>query len=411
MKRWGSNIPRSGSYSEKRGENETERGTNMRPMRLLLFILVLLLVVGFPLSLPAAEKPGAVRIGVYLPMTGPMAAQGQAEYAGIKVAHTMKPAVLGTKVELFLVDTAAENIGTAGAAERLIKEHKVHALIGELSGDDPLGGIALAEGVGKPTVIPSTQSPAIKDKRYAFHIGLTNTLQGEAAARYAYSRLKTVKAALFMNIERDYSIDLANIFTRNFTGAGGKIVTIAYFRTGDSDFTTQLSSIMAAKPDVLYLPVSYLEVARICRQSVDMGINIHIISSTDAHAPGLITAGGEYVEGVILTSDFAREGAPADVATAYRDAYEKETGAQVGRFDVLGADAYFLLIDTVQRARSTAGSKMRETLSNTKGFEGISGVMDMDRGGNAVKGAVMLQIKGDEFRYLETLPPGKEPGQ
>ena len=383
----------------------------MRPMRLFLFILALLLLPGLPYSAGAAEKPDTVKIGVYLPMTGPMAAQGQAEYAGIRVAHKMKPMVLGTKVELFLTDTVAENIGTAGAAARLIKEYKVHALIGEPLGDDPLGGISLAEGARKPTVIPSTQSPAIQDKGYTFHVSLANALQGEAAARYAYSRLKTGKAALLMNIERDYSIDLSNIFMERFMAMGGQMVGVAYCRTGDRDFTTQLSSIMAAKADVLYLPVSYPEVARICRQSTDMGINIHIIASNSAHTPGLITAGGEYVEGIILTSDFGREGAPAVVATAYFDAYEKETGAQAGRFDVLGADAYFLLIDAIQRARSTAGSKMRQALAATKGFGGISGVMDMDSGGNAVKGAVMLQIKGAEFRYLETLPPGKEAGK
>jgi len=383
----------------------------MNPRKLLPFILALLLVAGSPFSAGAAENPGTVRIGVYLPMTGPMAAQGQAEYAGISVAHRMKPAVLGTKVELFLADTTAEDTGTVGAATRLIREHRVHALIGELSGDDPLGGISLAEGARKPTIIPSMQSPAIKGKRYVFHVGLTNALQGDAAARYACSRLKTRKAAVLMNINRDYSIDLASIFTKHFTAMGGRMVAIAYCRTGDKDFTTQLSSIMAAKADILYLPVSYPEVALICRQSAEMGINTHILSSAGAHTPGLITAGGEYVEGIILTSDFERKSSPADIAAAYIDTYEKETGARAGRFDVLGADAYFLLIDAIERARSTAGSKIRQALAATKGFRGISGVMDMDRGGNAVKGAVILQVKDGEFRYLETLPPGKEAGQ
>jgi len=214
-----------------------------------------------------------------------------------------------------------------------------------------------------------------------------------------------------MDIEKDYSIDLANIFTKSFTGAGGKIVTIAYCQTWDSDFTTQLSSIMAEKAGVLYLPVSPPDVARICRQAVDMGINIHIISSNNANTPELITAGGKYVEGVILTGDFVKEDAPVDVAKTYFEAYEKETGTRAGQFDVLGADAYLLLIDAIERARSTTGSKMREALATTKEFKGISGVMGMDKEGNAVKGAVMLKIEGDKFRYLETLPPVKEAGR
>lgn len=214
-----------------------------------------------------------------------------------------------------------------------------------------------------------------------------------------------------MNIERDYSIDLANIFIKNFTGLGGKIVSVAYCRTSDKTFITQLSAIMAAKPDILYLPVSSGEVARICRQSVDMGINTHIISSNKAHTPGLITAGGEYVEGVILTSDFMREGAPDDAITTYLNAYGQETGSEADRFDVLGADAYLLLIDAMERAQSTKGSKIREALAATRGFKGISGIMDMDKRGNAVKDVVILQIKGSQFRYLETLAPDREAGQ
>lgn len=165
----------------------------MNLTRSLPLILALLLVPELPCSAGAAEQSDTIRIGVYLPLTGPMAAQGQAEYAGIRAAHRMKPDVLGTKVELFPADTTAEHAGTLRAATRLIKEHTAHALIGEPSGDDPFGGISIAEEAEKPTIIPFIQSPATKNKRYAFYTGLTNILQGEAAVRYAYSRLKAEK--------------------------------------------------------------------------------------------------------------------------------------------------------------------------------------------------------------------------
>lgn len=380
----------------------------MHSRRWLLLILILSLAVVPPLTALAADKPGTVRIGVYLPMTGPMAARGQAEYAGIRVAHAMRPMVLDTGVELFLADTAAGNIGTAGAAGRLIKEHKVHALIGEPLGDDPQGGISLTEGARKPTVIPSMPPPVTDDRKYTFYIGLTSAFQGEAAARYASSRLQAKKAALLMNIEREDSIALSNSFMERFMELGGQMGVIAYCRTGDGDFTTQLSSIMAAKVDVLYLSVSYPDAVRICRQSAEMGISAHIVSSDTVHLPRFIDDGGKHVEGVIVTSDFGRENPSGDRAAEYITAYEQKTGMRAGRFDTLGADAYFLLLDAIEKARSTAGSKMRQALARTREFRGISGAMDMGRGGTAVKGAVILQVKGGEFRYVETLPPGKE---
>ena len=377
--------------------------------KFLIIILVSFLISGISLPTCAAEKPGVIRIGVYLPMTGPMASQGQAEYAGIRIANRIKPEALGRKVELFLVDTAAEDTGTAGAAAHLIKENNLCALIGEISGSDPLGGIIIAGKKKKPTVIPAyTESMATKNRRYAFRVCLTNSLQGEAAARYACLRLKAENAAVLMTIDRDYSIELAGIFAKNFTRMGGRIVAIAYCQAGDRDFTTQLSSIMAAKPDVLYLPASYSTVALICRQSVDMGVNTHILSSSNVHVTEFISMGGEYVEGVIFTGDFDRKSASADITRSYIDAYEKETGGKAGRFDVLGADAYFLLIDALERAQSTAGSNIRKTLAETKGFRGISGVMDMDKDGNVVKRVGMLHVKDGGFQYLETPGSGKQ---
>ncbi len=371
--------------------------------KFLIIILVSFLISVISLPTYAEETPGTIKIGVYLPMTGPMASQGQAEYDGIRIANSIKPETLGRKIELFLVDTKAENTGTAGAVTRLIKDNKICAMIGEISGSDPLGGISIAEKEKKPTVIPAyTELVATKGRKYAFRVCLSNSLQGEAAARYAYSHLKTRKAAVLMTIDRDYSIELADIFVKNFNGMGGKIVAIAYCQTEDRDFITQLSSIMAAKPDVLYLPDSYSTVAYICRQSVDMGVNTHILSSSTVHIPAFISLGGEYVEGVTFTTDFDRERAPADIARLYIDAYEKETATRAGRFDVLGADAYFLLVDAIERAQSTIGSNIRKALEDTKGFRGISGTMDMDTDGNVVKEAVLLHVKDGGFQYLET---------
>jgi len=104
---------------------------------------------------------------------------------------------------------------------------------------------------------------------------------------------------------------------------------------------------------------------------------------------------------------FERDDAPGEAAILL-DTYEKESGAPAGRFDALGADAYLLLTDAMERAGSTEGPKIRQAIAATRGFRGISGAMDMDKEGNAVRGVVMVQIKGGRFRHLETLAPGVE---
>jgi branched-chain amino acid transport system substrate-binding protein len=56
------------------------------------------------LLLIATPAAGEVRIGLYLPMTGPAAAMGQMVWEGVQVAHRLQPRILGQPVKLIKVE-------------------------------------------------------------------------------------------------------------------------------------------------------------------------------------------------------------------------------------------------------------------------------------------------------------------
>jgi len=373
-------------------------------------LVVSFLFTGITFTTSTAEIPGTIKLGIYLPMTGPMAPRGQIEYEGIRIANRIKPEIGGKNIELFLVDTMAEEIGSErAAATRLIKDNKVCAIIGELSGVDQFGGLSIAEKEKIPTVIPAYKADvATEGRRYAFRVGLTNSLHGEAAARYLYSNLYARKAAVLLTIDRDDSVELANSFAKNFTQMGGEVVAIAYCQNKDDTLNYQLSSIIAAKPDIIYLTNPYSQVAAACRQLREMGNNTPILSSNNVHVPEFVGIGGDNVEGVTFTDDFYKTSISTYIGTVYVEEYEKETGNSAARLDVLGADAYFLLLDAIERAQSTVGSNIMKALEETRDFRGISGIMNMDTNGNAVKNAVMLNVKDGEFQYRETQTLGEQ---
>lgn len=72
---------------------------------------------------------------------------------------------------------------------------------------------------------------------------------------------------------------------------------------------------------------------------------------------------------------------------------------------VLGYDAAMLLFDAIKRAGSTEGDKIRSELSKTKDFKSISGNITINEQRNAVKPAVVLEIKDGKFKYKETIAP------
>jgi branched-chain amino acid transport system substrate-binding protein len=371
-----------------------------------LFICLVALSLVFCFAGPTFAAKDTVKIGVYLPMTGPVAAYGQMEWAGVQTANKLMPKVLGKKVELFLVDTKSDKIEAANAVDRLIKKNKVHAIIGEAISGNTLAGGPIADKAKKPMVSPTATNPLVtQNKKYVFRVCFIDPFQGEAAAKYAYDTLGAKKAAILVDIAQDYCVGLANFFAKSFIKKGGKIVATAYCQTLDQDFTAQISAIMAAKPDVLYMPNYYTEVALACKQAVELGLNIPIFSADGAQAPELITIGGKDVEGIIFIGHFAREAAATDLAKKYIETYEKDTGKEASAFDALGADAYFVLMDAINRAKSVKGDKIREALASTKNFKAVSGIINIGEDGNAVKSAVLQHVKDGKFAYMATLNP------
>ena len=359
--------------------------------------------------LPAmAWAQDAIRIGVYLPMTGGVASFGQMEWAGIQTAHSLKPTLMGKKVELFLVDTKSDKIEAANAVSRLIEKNKVQAIIGEAISGNTLAGGPIAEKAKIPMVSPTATNPLVtQGKKYVFRVCFVDTFQGEAAAKFAFHNFKARRAAVLTDKSQDYCVGLAEYFKKAFTRMGGKIVAETFCQSGDQDFSAQLSVIMAAKPDVLFVPNYYTEDALMARQAKELGLKVPIFASDGAQTPELIQIGGEAVEGIHFIGHFHSKGATTPLSREFLKAFQKKypKEKEVNAFHALGADAYFVLVDAMERAKSPEGQKVRQALAGTKQFKAVSGTMDIGEDGNAVKSAVILTVNKGEFGYLTTINP------
>jgi len=370
------------------------------------FLAVLVLSAALAAAFSCSKSSDTVKIGVFLPMTGGVASYGQMEWAGIRTANELKPTVLGKKVELVLVDEKSDKIEAANAVSRLIKKEKVVAIIGTATSGNTMAGASIAEEAKVPIVSPTATDPRVtQNRKYIFRVCFIDPFQGAVAAKYAFENLKSRRAALLIDQAQDYCVDLANFFKQDFVKMGGTIVSSTFCQSGDQDFTAQLSAIKSSRPDILYLPNYYTEDALVCKQAAELGLKVPILSADGAQAPELISIGGKAVEGFTFTGHFAKEGATTALAKQYIQAYESKNKTEASGFDALGADAYFVLVDAIERAKSTEGPKIREALASTKDFAGVSGVLSIGEDGNAKKGMIMLHVKDGKFRYLTTILP------
>ena len=80
----------------------------------------------------------------------------------------------------------------------------------------------------------------------------------------------------------------------------------------------------------------------------------------------------------------------------------------VARFDMYalvhkGLRAF--MSDTVSLVGRTDWSDERDALAATKDFEAVTGRITLSPQRDAIKSAVILQVKGGKFAYLETVSP------
>jgi branched-chain amino acid transport system substrate-binding protein len=355
---------------------------------------------------PLGMAEETIKIGAYLPMTGAVAGYGQQEWAGIQLAAEMQPTVLGKKIELILVDTKSDKIEAANAMSRLIEKEKVVGVLGEAISGNSMAGNPISEAAKIPTVSPTATNPLVnQDKQYAFRACFIDPFQGEVAARFARNELKAQTAAVIIDNAQDYCVGLANFFIKEFVKQGGKIVSTTSIQTGDQDFSAQLSAVQAAKPDIIYAPNYYTEDALMAKQARDLGITMPILTGDGAQEDALLEIGGKAVENMYFTAHFHRKAAGTDRAKEFIKRFEEKYKKEPGAFGALGADAYFLLVDAIQRANATDGTKIRDALANTKDFQAVSGIINMGDNGNAIKSVVINKVEGGQFVYVTTVNP------
>lgn len=374
-------------------------------------ILMILALVGCGKKEAPADS-NVIKIGVFEPVTGANAGGAKWEIEGIKLANKLYPEVLGKKVELVIVDNKSDKVEAANAASRLVDKENVNAVIGSYGSSLSIAGGEIFKNAKIPAVGASCTNPMVTlDNEYYSRVCFIDPFQGTVMANYAFNKLSAKKVAIVQEVSNDYAVGLAKFFTDSFkklTGDDKSIVAVANYNTGDTDFSAQLTNIKALNPDVIFAPGNFTESAALTKQARELGITAPIIGGDTWETQEFIDIGGKAVEGAIFSTFFdAAKPATSETEKFIAEFKKVFPDKEPAGVSALGYDAYLLIIDAIKRANSADPEKIKEALNQTKDFQGASGVVTLDENRNAIKSAVIKQVKNGKFEYLDTVNPTK----
>lgn len=374
----------------------------------ILAPVLALALVGCNKSDQAASN-GSIKVGEYASLTGKEATFGTSSHEGTLLAVEEINAaggVLGRKLELLTEDDQSKAGEPATVVNKLISRDDVVAILGEVASSRSLEAAPICQANHIPMVSPSSTNPKVTEVGdYIFRVCFIDPFQGSVMANFAAKSLKAKKVAVFTDVKSDYSKGLAKFFKEGFTAAGGQIVAELDFNGGDKDFKAQLTAIKAADPDAVFVPGYYTDVALICIQAKQLGLNVPLFGGDGWESDQLLKIGQDSVEGNYFSTHYA-----PDVATEkskhFVASYEKRFDGKVpDAMAALGYDSALILADAIKRAGSTDPQKLRDALAATKNFEAVTGTISINEKRDATKSAVIIQVKDGKFKYLETVSP------
>lgn len=351
-----------------------------------------------------------VKIGVVLPMSGPIGGFGQSANKGVVLAHELQPTLKnGDTLKVILYDNKSDKIESANAMQKLVSSDKVSAVIGALTSTNTMAITKIAGQNKTPLVAPvATNILVTKNRKYANRVCFSDAFQGQVAASYIKNDLKKTNVVLITDVKQDYSIGISKVFKRAFKKMGGKVLKQVRITSGNTDFKAAISSIKSLKPELIFFPIYSAEAALIAKQAKQLGLNVPFVGTDGMTADKVFfETGGDAVEGFYNTDLFSAD-APktTDASKVFEKAYLKKYGEGVHPFAALSADAYNLIVSAMnQCSNSTDGSCINEKIKSTKGFAGVSGVISIEPNGDASRSAVINQVKNGKLVYKSTVNP------
>lgn len=356
----------------------------------------------------SGSSGGSTLIGYYGDMTGSTATFGTSTKKGIDLAigEINQSPPLGKPLEIRPEDDAGKSEGANTVVTKLVTQDRVAAVIGEVASSNSLAAAPVCQREKVPMITPASTNPAVTEVGdYVFRVCFIDPFQGSVMAKFARTTLKANKAAILWDVKSDYSKGLTKFFKETFTKMGGTIVGEPSYSQGDSDFNAQLNAIKGGHPDVIFVPGYYTEVGTIARQARDQGITVPLIGGDGWDSPKLFESAGTALEGCYFSNHYSPESKDPrvqDFLKAYQAKYPGETPDAMA---ALGYDAAKILADALKRAGSTDGDKLRDAIALTKDFPGVTGTITLDAQRNATKPAVVLQVKGKGYKYVDTVNP------
>jgi len=356
--------------------------------------------------------PAPIKIGALFSVTGPPSFLGEPERNTAKMVVdeiNAKGGVKGRKLELVVYDTGGDATKAVQAANRLIKEDKVVAIIGPSTTGESMAVLSVAEKEGIP-LISCAAGSKITDpvKKWIFKTAQNDGL----AVTKIYEQLnkKNISKVAILTVSDGFGSSGREQLKAHAAKYGIQVVVDDTYGPKDTDMTSQLTKIRGSQAQAVICWGTNPGPAVIAKNVKQLGIKLPLYMSHGVSSKKFIELAGDAAEGIILPSGRV---IVADVLPssdkqkksllAFVKDYQKHFKAEGDHFGGHAWDAVMLLKGAIERGGDSPAA-IRDQLEKTKNFAGIGGIFTFsttDHAGLSKDAFVLVEIKNKDWALVK----------
>jgi branched-chain amino acid transport system substrate-binding protein len=367
---------------------------------------------GFRVMLPLVGRgtdlsPTPLKVAILADFSGPASWVGPPTRDGALLAieeWNAHGGVAGREMRYITGDTQCDETEGRNAAQEVVEREGVKHIIGAVCSR---ASVAIAEYVNPRSVLQvssaSSAWPVTVDDQgsvrpFTFRALWENSYQGRLMGLFARGRLAAETAAVLASDILDPQIGPA--FRDAFEGDGGQVVSLQSFASDVADYGTLLTPILAADPDVLFLPVTSEQVAPIATQARGMGISAVFLGVAEWE---LTSPAEDALEGAFFPYPFSAQD-PGTQVQGFLSRYKARFGLEPDFIALLAYEAADLLLSSIDGAGTADPATVRDWLASQE-HEVTTGRLVYDAMHNPIRSVAMLKVVSSDVVFDGSFRP------
>ena len=377
----------------------------MRRIRLAITVAAVSLVVaGCADANGSGGGKGALKIGAWYPLSGPVAASGVPSEAGASAYFDMLNAnggINGRKVDFITEDTAFDPQQTLQVARRMVSRDKVQAIV-------TANGTAPTEATF-PFVLQQSKVPifgtyggssAWYDPARADLFGTQALYEDQARVAVSWAMDEGAKKIVIVRDDPEAFATVDAAATKTIKDGGGTAESVVA-KFGSTDYGPYVAAVKKKSPDAVFLILPVPEAAAYLNEAALQGLKAPVYAYAPPATGALITLAGKNAEGFRAVSLTLPPTSNDPAVAEYCDAMKKYAPKQAPDFYSIAnfawAKAFGEIVKTIKGDINSASiAKAIESASDVK--TGIAPPMSFSKDGHLGTHAVMrVEVKNGQF--------------